>query len=332
MPPMNILVFYDIFFILSDSIIIEMLNLPNFIIVGPGKSGTQTLTSQMREHPQISMPIGEPHFWNNDRRFRLGLDFYKSLFPKNDSPNNHVIIGEKTPSYASSAIAAKRIHKAIPDVKLIWTLRDPVKRTYSAYWHSVCNGSQKKPVHEVLNKRALQQRTFKVILLSESIKNYLKYFDKSQMRFVLFEHYIKDQVEVVQDLYDFVGVDPTYIPFKTKKGKLSYNHDWGVNWLLYDVLGVKKGVTRLPRSIHLQWFMRSILEKIKAMIAPEYDTEAFLKIKATYHHLTMLLKRNEYGYPEMPEYIRRDLTDFYRPYNLELQELLEIDLEKYWMF
>ena len=43
------------------------------------------------------------------------------------------ILLEKTPGYFFKADAEKRIHAAIPDVKLILTVRDPVTRMISNY-------------------------------------------------------------------------------------------------------------------------------------------------------------------------------------------------------
>ena len=49
---------------------------------------------------------------------------------------NGRLVGEKSTAYSYIRKSVSRIAEYNPEVKLIWVFRDPVKRTYSNYWHA----------------------------------------------------------------------------------------------------------------------------------------------------------------------------------------------------
>ena len=129
---------------------------PNFIIIGAVRCGTTSLYQNICEHPNvISAKQDEIGFF--DSNFHLGLDWYKSFFPKNDElqkvkeKEGFGITGEDTPFYLWNELACDRILKTIPDCKLIVILRNPVNRAYSNYQLSVRNGKENLSFAEVIN-------------------------------------------------------------------------------------------------------------------------------------------------------------------------------------
>src|SRR5262245_33715274 len=103
------------------------MTLPNFLIVGAMKCGTSTLLGYLRQHREIYIARREVHFFDRDSQYRLGIEWYEKQF---GSSPQHRAVGEKTPAYCFVPEAAKRIHRHLPDVKLIWIFRDPVARAY----------------------------------------------------------------------------------------------------------------------------------------------------------------------------------------------------------
>jgi hypothetical protein len=114
---------------------------PSFIVVGAAKSGTSSLAHYLMQHPKIYMPDRELHFFDARGgyadRWKYGVEWYENQFASADS---HHLCGEKTPTYAYIPSVPKRMNAVVPDIKLIWILRDPVYRAYSNYWHAVCEG------------------------------------------------------------------------------------------------------------------------------------------------------------------------------------------------
>lgn len=109
----------------------------DFIIGGAAKSGTTSLYNYFREHPNVCM--SQPKETNY---FTMHYDeapvWYYNKF---GHCGNESIRGEASTSYMEfPQKAADRIEKDIPNVRLIFILRDPVERAYSDYWFAVRQG------------------------------------------------------------------------------------------------------------------------------------------------------------------------------------------------
>ena len=105
--------------------------LPEFIFVGPTKTGTSWIDIYLRNRPEILLPstLKESCFF--DKRYEKGLEWYESLF---EHEADGVCI-EVAPTYFAKAAAAKRVAADVPGVTVICTLRDPLDRAVSHYFH-----------------------------------------------------------------------------------------------------------------------------------------------------------------------------------------------------
>lgn len=121
------------------------MSLPDFIIGGAPKAGTTTFFKYLDQHPEVftSSPK-EPHFFASIARGEAvrGMSFswgeYRALFHATDHDQ---VAGEGSTGYLRHARhVAPRLAKFIPDVRLIFLLRDPVDRAYSDYWFRLHTG------------------------------------------------------------------------------------------------------------------------------------------------------------------------------------------------
>nr|CAA6829793.1 MAG: Sulfotransferase [uncultured Thiotrichaceae bacterium] len=99
-----------------------------FLGVGAQKSGTTWLYTALSRHPLINFPQGkEVHFWNNDISDEK-IDNYLSGFL---TPS--LIEGEITPAYGHlTPNQIEHIYEHLPDIKIIYVMRNPVERAWSA--------------------------------------------------------------------------------------------------------------------------------------------------------------------------------------------------------
>lgn len=117
---------------------------PDFLIVGPQRTGTTWLAQNIKNHPQIifsqpkelfffnSLPKSHPFYTSNDLTWYLKhfeqkwiLKNYRDLFYKK-------IRGEGTASYAAmSKDSINNVVKLNPDIKVIVMARNPVKRAWA---------------------------------------------------------------------------------------------------------------------------------------------------------------------------------------------------------
>jgi Sulfotransferase domain len=102
--------------------------LPDFLAVGPQRTGTTWLHEVMKPHLGLPRGIKETDFFL--KNYSRGMDWYLEYFRGYPSA---LPLGEIDPNYFGEEVARERIEKDIPRAKIIVTLRDPVERAYSSY-------------------------------------------------------------------------------------------------------------------------------------------------------------------------------------------------------
>jgi hypothetical protein len=120
--------------------------LPDYIVIGAQKSGSSTLYAQLRSHPaNVRAEIKECHFFDTPRpdhsaaRYRrhFPLRAHKAL---RRTVVGGAVTGEATPSYLFHPLVPARMQAAVPQVKLIAVLREPIGRAISHYAMARRNG------------------------------------------------------------------------------------------------------------------------------------------------------------------------------------------------
>ena len=194
----------------------DQTQLPTFIIGGALKAGTTSLNFALKQHPDVFMcPIKEPRYFAYDESnpehvantsfFRIRtLPEYEALFTE---VTGQKAIGEVSPHYLISELAPVRIRQTIPDVKLVFSLRDPVKRAHSAYWHEVRLGQESRPPEEALVEGEYYLSFGRY---HELLQRWYDQFDASQICIILFDDLKRDTAAVVRNLCGFLGVSPDY--------------------------------------------------------------------------------------------------------------------------
>ena len=109
--------------------------LPDFIVIGAMKTGTTSLQHYLECHPLISMAPKELNYFSEGINWHRGLDWYRGHFQHND-----LVQGEVSPSYSKCHLYSnipKNIHAVVPEVKIIYVLREPVARIVSHFSHTI---------------------------------------------------------------------------------------------------------------------------------------------------------------------------------------------------
>lgn len=223
--------------------------LPSFIVAGAPTSGTTSLFHYLKQHPQVFMcPIKEPTFFAaadilaradlkpklEEQRTTLRAyiegrevgskqawvtewDDYVQLFR---GVRDEVAIGEASVSYLWLPSAAPAIQRRLPDVKLLFMLRDPVERLFSAYHRALAMGETlgfRDWVLEAMQSkpdRRLGMQSHNIPLdggfYAMHLGRYFERFSREQIRIHLYESYRADPVAVLRDIFGFLGVDPTH--------------------------------------------------------------------------------------------------------------------------
>jgi hypothetical protein len=195
------------------------MTLPNFIIAGAKKAATTSIYEYMKQHPEIYMsPIKETkffafepdnpeHVYADANKFPVRtLEDYTRLFA---GANGAKAIGEASPLYINSRIAAQRIYETIPAVKLIFSLRNPVERAYSAYLMRVRSGNEHRSAVQAFQEDRERLRTSSYYNM---LQLWYELFDEIQIKVILFEDFKRNSLAVMQELYAFLDVDSSFTP------------------------------------------------------------------------------------------------------------------------
>ena len=218
-------------------------SLPHFLIIGAQKSGTTSLFSYLKQHPQILMSLWkEVHFF--DFNYEKGESWYLSHFPVTLKVAPGSIVGEASPYHLCHPHSPGRIHDLLPDVRLIAVLRNPTERAISHYFHGVKNGREPLPLMKALqaeegrisaewqkmqqdefySSRAHQSFSYKQRgVYIQQLKRYWKYFEKEQLLAVSSESLFRDPNKTLQEVFRFLGVDLDFIIEDTSAKNISRN-------------------------------------------------------------------------------------------------------------
>jgi len=186
--------------------------LPNFLIIGAGRSGTSSLYYYLGQHPQIYMsPVKEPRYFGVEPRVGTAPPIqsrkriqsrkeYERLFA---GVSNETAVGEASPQYLNSPTAAARIAADLPGVRLIALLRNPADRAYSSYIGQVRAGVEFRSV-----EKAMQPDTyyFQSSLYAHPLERYFSRFARQQIKVVLFDDLVSDARAVVKEILGFLDV------------------------------------------------------------------------------------------------------------------------------
>lgn len=110
--------------------------LPNAILAGTGRAGTTSLFRYLADHPAVCpSSVKEVHFFDQTRSNCLdaeSLERYESYF-RHCTPDARIRL-EATPQYLyGGKETAETIRRVMPGVKLIFTLREPVSRSFTIF-------------------------------------------------------------------------------------------------------------------------------------------------------------------------------------------------------
>jgi len=181
--------------------------LPNLIIIGAMKCATTSLHYYLGLHPQVGMSRRkELNFFVEERNWQLGEAWYRSWFSSRD-----VVRGEASPAYTAHpqfSGVPERMHRLIPDSKLIYVVRDPIARLLSQYAHRVAAGRETRSLAEVLDDPANPY-------LSRSrywaqLERYLRLYPADHILVLQLEALRADRFGTMQRVFRFAGVDPAF--------------------------------------------------------------------------------------------------------------------------
>jgi hypothetical protein len=185
-------------------------HLPNFLIIGAMKGGTTSLWHYLRSHPQVFMPQRkEPHFFSDAEVWSRGLEWYERHF--SEASPTAVAFGEASTSYSKHPDypgVPARIASVIPDVRLIYVIRQPIERMRSQYLHHVAKGREHDPVEKALLSKPTYLNCSRYAM---QIACYLEHFHRDQLLVLASEDLRNDRIPTLRRVYEFLEIDEGWL-------------------------------------------------------------------------------------------------------------------------
>jgi len=262
---------------------------PQAFLIGAQKAGTTSLAYLLDRHPAIAVSDPkETYFFT--QHWKRGLDWYRRQFPENDD----VVFLDATPGYSMAppegftgdptlptnifrTDVPKRIHSVSPDARFIYLLRNPVGRTYSAYWHQVRAGVEKRPFREAI---AVNPYYLSASDYEWQIRKYLEYFPIDRFLFLLFEDFVRDPEAASRRCCDFLGLPEAALDAGDGvQRNVTYTYS-GVGKLVTTLVphqGLLEGLTRAVRTL-LPESCQDLIRRVMTRKVPKISDEdrAFL--------------------------------------------------------
>ena len=173
------------------------MRLPDFICVGPGRTGTTWLHSVLEPHACLPRRIKETRFWG--QLYHLGIEAYAAHFAHGDRARP---AGEICP-YFPEVAARRRIASYLPQCKIIVILRDPVERSYSQYRRFRSRAIVYHPFEEALEKHPRIAETNRY---AHHLRGWIDTFGGSNVLILLFDELRSDPQRFLDRICAFIGI------------------------------------------------------------------------------------------------------------------------------
>jgi hypothetical protein len=221
------------------------------------------------------------------QHYEKGLNWYARHFEKAGSEKHRA---EATPNYFLAAKVPGRMAAALPDARLIVSLRHPVDRLYSTYWMLRERGSVDSSFDEIIAQELsagcgpyLDQSIY-----ADHFDRWWRYYSPEKFHVLFFEHLLVNPSEVFRSICLFLGIDTT-VP---------------------SVVGEVVNEYREIRSLALRRVAKRLPKKLQNAVGR--------------------LNTRPADYPPLHEKTRHDLLHFFTPHNSRLSTMLDVRLPDTW--
>ncbi len=204
---------------------------PDFIVIGAMKSGTTTLYHDLLESNALFLPDKETGCLHSPD----SKDRYAHLYRH---ASDDQLCGEFATTYAMLPDADEVIPRAIatlpPTTKIIYLIREPVKRTLSHHHHMMEWHDETRMGPDINLEVSRRPELIHYSCYAMQVRPWIEAFGADQVMLIPFEEYVRNRRTTIEKLGKFLGVtlstqsiDPDKAHNKSD-GKPIVNHFWGL--------------------------------------------------------------------------------------------------------
>jgi hypothetical protein len=249
--------------------------MPTLIIIGGLKCGTTSIHHYLGLHPEIQMSKPkELNFFVEELNWDLGIDWYASRFDE-----RFPVRGESSPHYTNLPRfegAAARIHEHCPDARLIYMVRDPIKRILSHWVHAKGAGYESGEIEATLSRPDTGYIHRSMYWMQ--LQPYLELFDRGQIAVISQEELQGEREATMRKAFEFAGVDTEFRSEQFSREWEKSSAKEGDRYQLMERLiklpglrSLDRNFDRLPES--LRWVVEKIVHDPEKPPAPKPELD-----------------------------------------------------------
>lgn len=202
--------------------------MPTFIIAGVPRGGTTSVYHYLRQHPDVCMSrIKEANFFAFLAARRQGIDpesvadfpvrtqaAYEAQF---QGAEGATAVGEVSPLYFRVPGVPEVVHEQLPDVRLLFILRNPITRAHSSYLKYRAEGRETRSFEQVVEAElslapetslAATKQYVRIGFYARHLARFLQEFPRSQLTVLFFEDLEASPPAFMRKVFESVGVQP----------------------------------------------------------------------------------------------------------------------------
>ncbi|MCB2054918.1 MAG: hypothetical protein KDE35_11840 [Geminicoccaceae bacterium] len=186
----------------------------DFIHVGVPRAGSAWLRAALEEHPEVRLADRSPgEHGRVDLDSELvalddpaGLERYRGRFA---GAEPYRMLGDIVPGAARDPLAAVRLARRFPHLKILAFLRDPLDLLTSLHGAAFAEGRVREPFEQALRQHP---EWLERVLYHRQLQPFFDHFAPEQVCVVLYDRFFADERRHLPHLWRFLEVDDAFKP------------------------------------------------------------------------------------------------------------------------
>lgn len=207
--------------------------MPDFLVIGAARAGTTALYEALKDHPEVCLTATKEtnYFSSKDQELNVvgpGAEFINNSITRladyqaqYKAAKQGQMLGEICPLYLFVPAAPGNIREAVPDVKLIVSLRNPIDQAFSHFLYARHHAIE--PEADFLRVLDLEEERLnagwqplfgysRFPRYGEQLARYLDLFPRENLLVMDYADFRTDNQAFLAEICRFIGVDDTYRP------------------------------------------------------------------------------------------------------------------------
>lgn len=272
---------------------------PDAFLMGVSKAASTWIYRCLGEHPRVFVPRSDSlRFF--DLHYDQGIEAYERHF---DAAAPGQIRVDPSPTYLRSPVAAERIARHYPDARFVVSLRNPIDRAFSQYWHEKKQGRLDYGFDDAIEHLLLFPWLVEHGFYATHLEALWRHFPREQVMVVLYDDLVAEPRRFLDGVLAALGLPPGFEPSMLGRR---------VN----EAGAVQTSTLRAMKSLRKKPWMAPLRRAVKRVLGP----------RSVYRELaTRVSHRDEYETGMSPA-ARQRLMSIYRDEILRLQGMIGRDL------